>query len=202
MKSSNVSIDDIVYDVIYYDKKAKKDYMTVCGFKSINEVKDKADKINDDNKIAKAIIETCHKESYIPIENINDYRLKFNAVYRHFKHTDEDPLNYMYVTICEAEPAVIDSELYKDIISKGKSMFYFDYTEDKNLSFNLYYYNDKFYYEISNFDLDKINEKKLVIYKSLYDNHLAYGRPRTMFLSPVDKNKYPDSKQYYRFELI
>ena len=57
-------------------------------------------------------------------------------------------------------------------------------------------------YEISNFDLDKINEKKLVIYKSLYDNAVAYARPYKMFLSEVDKEKYPNATQEYRLEEV
>lgn len=44
--------------------------------------------------------------------------------------------------------------------------------------------------------------KKLVIYEALYDDYKIWVRPYDMFVSKVDKNKYPDVTQEYRFELI
>ena len=44
--------------------------------------------------------------------------------------------------------------------------------------------------------------KKLVIYEALYDDHKIWVRPYDMFISKVDKIKYPDVLQEYRFELI
>lgn len=44
-------------------------------------------------------------------------------------------------------------------------------------------------------------KEKMVLYRALYGSGLQYVRPYEMFLEKVDKVKYPDVKQEYRFEL-
>ena len=57
------------------------------------------------------------------------------------------------------------------------------------------------YYLVENIALFSEDKSEMVIYWTLYDDGNLYVRPYDMFASEVDREKYPDVKQQYRFEL-
>ena len=57
-------------------------------------------------------------------------------------------------------------------------------------------------YKVMCIATDSETNEEVVVYEALYDKHLIWTRPYNMFNSFVDKEKYPDIKQTYRFELV
>lgn len=57
------------------------------------------------------------------------------------------------------------------------------------------------YYIVLDIAQHSETKEKYVVYKGLYGNVEVYIRPYDMFLSKVDKEKYPNETQEYRFEL-
>ena len=57
------------------------------------------------------------------------------------------------------------------------------------------------YYLVEDLARDSETGELCVIYRKLYDDGSLWIRPLTMFLSKVDKGKYPNAVQEYRFEL-
>ncbi len=56
-------------------------------------------------------------------------------------------------------------------------------------------------YIVVDIALDSDNLEKKVIYRGLYEDGPLWIRSYDDFLSEVDKEKYPDVKQQYKFEL-
>lgn len=45
-------------------------------------------------------------------------------------------------------------------------------------------------------------EELMVVYQQMYEPFETYVRPLSMFMEEVDREKYPDARQKYRFALI
>jgi len=58
------------------------------------------------------------------------------------------------------------------------------------------------YYIVEDVAFHSETQEEYVVYRRLYDDNSLWIREKQMFLSPVDKVKYPDVKQKWRFELV
>ncbi|MCR4690623.1 MAG: DUF1653 domain-containing protein [Lachnospiraceae bacterium] len=57
-------------------------------------------------------------------------------------------------------------------------------------------------YQILTTAKDAGSGKEMVVYQALYGNYTTYVRSLEEFMSPTDKNKYPQAEQEYRFEKV
>lgn len=57
-------------------------------------------------------------------------------------------------------------------------------------------------YKVIALALDSTTLEEVVVYQSTTDLNKIWVRKKEEFLSMVDKNKYPNALQEYRFELI
>lgn len=58
------------------------------------------------------------------------------------------------------------------------------------------------YYLVEALGQNADTQEEMVIYRPLYGQGDLWIRPLEEFLSPVDRVKYPDADQEYRFELV
>lgn len=58
------------------------------------------------------------------------------------------------------------------------------------------------YYMVICDGIDISTGEHVVVYAQLYEPYKIWVRPAEMFYSKVDKNKYPDVEQEYRFERV
>lgn len=112
--------------------------------------------------------------------------VKPNQIYRHFKKGD------YYATLGVSKP--IDREEFEEILNCTVKRVY--HTE-LNRNIVIVFKDNKYYHNIN------VSEDELVLYVPLqFSDYPIYARPKEMFLSTVDRDKYKNATQEYRMELI
>lgn len=66
----------------------------------------------------------------------------------------------------------------------------------------LYRHFKGMYYYVKDIAIHSETDEKLVVYQQLYGERLTYVRPLEMFASEVDRQKYSQVEQQYRFQLM
>ncbi len=94
----------------------------------------------------------------------------------------------------EPEPEIEEEELQRDIcVGDIVQHFKREWVSSET---------SEYLYKVLAFAQHTETGERLVIYQALYSPFKVCARPYAMFMSEVDKEKYPDVKQQYRFEKV
>lgn len=119
-------------------------------------------------------------------------KIKYPCLYKHFKGD-------IYCTKFISYPILFTDfadKYYEELKTNKRPPYIFCLHTETNEKLTIFKIKDKYYHTKEN------NNEVLVIYTCVNNikKYETYARPLNMFLSKVDKEKYPDVEQKYRFE--
>lgn len=95
----------------------------------------------------------------------------------------------------DTEPEILEEENYERDIRVGDIVRHF---KREWVSAD----TSEYLYKVLAFAWYTETGERLVIYQALYAPFKICARPYAMFMSEVDREKYPDIRQHYRFEKV
>ena len=77
-----------------------------------------------------------------------------------------------------------------------------DHREQKVLEGHYYRHFKGNLYKVIGIATHSETKEEMVVYQAQYGEHRLFIRPYRMFAEEIDRQKYPDATQKYRFELV